>query len=105
LSKQSQKPVSALTLYILTISQYGVLVFRDTGLDDTRHVEFSKRFGDLDDIKPYLKNRRKAKYPYYELFESGNLDDEGKPIAIDSQRSHYIKEDPPPIPPDACPCN
>jgi alpha-ketoglutarate-dependent 2,4-dichlorophenoxyacetate dioxygenase len=82
---------SDLTYTSLTISQYGVLVFRDTGLDDTRHVEFSKRFGDLDDIKPYLTNGRKAKYPYYELFEAGNLDDEGKPLAIDSQRSHYNK--------------
>jgi Taurine catabolism dioxygenase TauD, TfdA family len=71
--------------------KYGVLVFRDTGLDDTRHVEFSKRFGELDDIKPYLTNGRKAKFPYYELFDAGNLDDEGNPIALDSQRSHYNK--------------
>jgi hypothetical protein len=77
--------------FFLTILQYGVLVFRDTGLDDTRHVEFSKRFGDLDDIKPYLTNGRKAKFPYYELFDAGNLDDEGNPIALDSQRSHYNK--------------
>jgi alpha-ketoglutarate-dependent 2,4-dichlorophenoxyacetate dioxygenase len=77
--------------FFLTILQYGVLVFRDTGLDETRHVEFSKRFGDLDDIKPYLTNGRKAKFPYYELFDAGNLDDEGNPIALDSQRSHYNK--------------
>lgn len=66
-------------------------MFRDTGLDDTRQAEFSKRFGDLHDIKPYLTNGRKAKFLYYELFEAGNLDDEGKPIALDSQRSHYNK--------------
>ena len=73
------------------LPEYGVLVFRDTGLDDTRHVEFSKRFGELDDIKPYLTNGRKSRFPYYELFDAGNLDDEGNPIALDSQRSHYNK--------------
>lgn len=34
--------------------QYGVLVFRKTGLDDERHVELSAQFGDLDDIKPFV---------------------------------------------------
>ncbi|CAG8979496.1 hypothetical protein HYALB_00011900, partial [Hymenoscyphus albidus] len=34
--------------------KYAVCVYRDTGLDDRRHVEFSTRFGELDDIKPYL---------------------------------------------------
>lgn len=73
------------------ITKYGVLVFRDTGLDDTRHVEFSKRFGELDDIKPYLTNGRKAKWDYYELFDAGNLDNDGNPHALDSDRSHYNK--------------
>jgi len=68
-----------------------VLVFRDTGLDDTRHVEFSKRFGDLDDIKPYLTGGRKSKFPYFELFDAGNLDDNNQVIALDAQRSHYNK--------------
>jgi len=35
-------------------SQYGVLVFRKTGLDDDRHVKMSGMFGDLDDIKPFV---------------------------------------------------
>jgi hypothetical protein len=52
-------------------------VFRSTGLDDTRQVEFSKSFGEPDDIKPYLTNGRKAKWGYYELFDTGNLDNDG----------------------------
>lgn len=68
-----------------------MLVFRSTGLDDTHHVEFSKRFGELDDIRPYLTGGRKAKFPYYELFDAGNLDDQNNVIAVDSQRSHYNK--------------
>ncbi|GFZ43120.1 hypothetical protein JCM24511_00838 [Saitozyma sp. JCM 24511] len=35
------------------LAKYGVLIFRNTGLDDKSHVEFSRMFGDLDDIKPY----------------------------------------------------
>lgn len=66
-------------------------VFRNTGLDDTRHVEFSKRFGELDDIKPYLTNGRKPRFPYYELFDAGNLDDAGNVIPLDSPRTHYNK--------------
>lgn len=76
---------------MLTISQYGVCVFRATGLDDTRHVEFSRLFGELDDIKPYLTGGRKAKFPYLELFDAGNTDDKGEVIGIDSQRAHYNK--------------
>jgi len=73
------------------ISIYGVLVFRDTGLDDTGHVEFSRRFGDLDDIRPYMTNGRKPRLPYYELFDAGNLDDEGDILSVDSMRAHYGK--------------
>ena len=73
------------------IAIYGVLVFRNTGLDDTAHVEFSRRFGDLDDIKPYMTNGRKPRFPYYELFDAGNLDDEGEVLKPDSVRAHYGK--------------
>lgn len=73
------------------MAKYGVLVFRDTGLDDTGHVEFSRRFGDLDDIKPYMVNGRKPRFPYYELFDAGNLDDLGEVLGADSQRAHYGK--------------
>lgn len=36
------------------LAQYGVLVFRGTGLDDARHVAMSHLFGDLDDVAPYV---------------------------------------------------
>jgi hypothetical protein len=52
-------------------------VFRGTGLDDTRDVEFSKRFGEADDINPYLISDWKAQWGYYELFDTGNLDNDG----------------------------
>ncbi|KAH7355323.1 alpha-ketoglutarate-dependent 2,4-dichlorophenoxyacetate dioxygenase [Rhexocercosporidium sp. MPI-PUGE-AT-0058] len=55
------------------LAKYGVCVFRATGLDDTRHVEFSPKF------------------PYLELFDAGNLDENGDVIGVDSQRAHYNK--------------
>ncbi|EMC99749.1 hypothetical protein BAUCODRAFT_145130 [Baudoinia panamericana UAMH 10762] len=77
---------------LLTLmAKYGFLVLRDTGLDDTTHVEFSRRFGELDDIRPYMTGGRKPRYEYYELFDAGNVDADGKPLAVDSPRSHYGK--------------
>jgi alpha-ketoglutarate-dependent 2,4-dichlorophenoxyacetate dioxygenase len=55
------------------------------------HVEFSKRFGDLDDIRPYMTGGRKPRYEYYELFDAGNVDNEGNVLTMDSPRTHYGK--------------
>ncbi|KAG9228180.1 alpha-ketoglutarate-dependent 2,4-dichlorophenoxyacetate dioxygenase [Amylocarpus encephaloides] len=70
---------------------YGVCVFRNTGLDDRRHVEFSRKFGQLDDIKPYLQPGRKLRYEYLELFDAGNVDENGKLLTPDHPRFHYNK--------------
>ena len=76
----------------LTAVQYGVIVFRKTGLDDSGHVEFSQRFGALDDIRPYMTAGRKPRYEYYELFDAGNIDPDNNTIlAADSARAQYNK--------------
>ena len=36
------------------MQQYGVLVFRKTGLDDGGHVAMSHLFGELDDVAPFV---------------------------------------------------
>lgn len=54
--------------------QYGVVVCRDTHLTDEAHVEFSKYFGDLDDVTPYMQAGRKHRLPMKELFDAGNID-------------------------------
>lgn len=64
-------------------------VFRSTGLDDTGHVEFSRRFGELDDIRPYLTPGRKLRYQHLELFDAGNIDDNGNVHEPDSARAQY----------------
>ena len=73
-------------------AQYGVLVFRSTGLSDIQHVEFSQRFGELDDTRPYMTNGRKPRYGHYELFDAGNIDDKtGAPLDPTSGRAQYNK--------------
>ncbi|KAF4624588.1 hypothetical protein G7Y89_g13583 [Cudoniella acicularis] len=87
------RPIPDLTFgeILDAMAQYGVCVFRNTGMDDKGHVEFSRRFGDLDDIKPYLQNGRKPRYAYYELFDAGNVDEQGNVLTPDSPRSQYNK--------------
>ena len=73
-------------------AKYGVIVFRSTGMNDTQHVEFSRRFGDLDDIRPYMTNGRKPRYEYYELFDAGNIDvDTGEVLDPSAPRAQYNK--------------
>jgi alpha-ketoglutarate-dependent 2,4-dichlorophenoxyacetate dioxygenase len=71
------------------LSKYGVCVFRNTGLDDKGHVEFSRQFGELDDIRPYLHPSRKLRYEYLELFDAGNVGDDGVLLTADNPRWHY----------------
>ncbi|KAK3670957.1 hypothetical protein LTR78_009235 [Recurvomyces mirabilis] len=73
------------------MSKYGFLVIRNAGLEDTSHVDFSRRFGDLDDIRPYLTGGRKARCAHYELFDAGNVDDKGQILDPGSPRAHYGK--------------
>lgn len=68
--------------------QYGVCVLRDTGLDDAAHVAFSRRLGDLDDVRRFLTGGRKLRYALPELFDAGNLDTENNLLEMDSARAH-----------------
>ncbi|RDL32041.1 Clavaminate synthase-like protein [Venustampulla echinocandica] len=78
---------------VSVIAKYGVVALRDTGLDDTTHVEFSRRFGELDDIRPYMQKGpgRKLRYEHLELFDAGNVNDDGNLLTPDHPRSHYNK--------------
>ncbi|KAK6837032.1 taurine catabolism dioxygenase [Apiospora arundinis] len=73
---------------IAAMAKYGVCVFRNTGLTDEEHVAFSQRFGELDNIRRYLAEGRKPRYNLYELFDAGNLDQEGEVLDPDSPRAH-----------------
>jgi len=56
------------------VDKYGVVVIRETKLTDEAHIEFSRYFGDLDDVTPYQKAGRTHRLRYKELFDAGNID-------------------------------
>lgn len=68
------------------LAKYGVLVFRQTGLDDDSHVAFARKFGELDDVTPYNKLGRINRLKYDELFDVSNVDGEGGIIQPGSMR-------------------
>jgi alpha-ketoglutarate-dependent 2,4-dichlorophenoxyacetate dioxygenase len=57
-------------------------------MDDSMHVEFSRRLGDLDDIRRFITGDRKMRYQYYELFDAGNLDEDNQLMDLDTARAH-----------------
>ncbi|KAI1323380.1 taurine catabolism dioxygenase [Xylariaceae sp. FL0255] len=71
------------------MAKYGVCVFRNTDLNDAEHVAFSERFGDLDNIRRYLMGGRKPRYDLYELFDAGNIAEDGGVLDPNSPRAHY----------------
>lgn len=73
------------------IAKYGVLVFRDTGLDDDRHVALSGLLGELDDITPYSKMGRKNRLKYDQLFDVSNIDGDGNLMPADHQRQMFSR--------------
>ncbi|KAJ5440163.1 alpha-ketoglutarate-dependent 2-4-dichlorophenoxyacetate dioxygenase [Penicillium daleae] len=77
---------------ILTaITQYGVCVFRNTGLDDARHVAFAGQFGELDDVTPYTAGGRAHRLSDVRLFDVGNINLDGMVFALDNVRREWNK--------------
>ena len=78
---------------VAAIEQYGVLVFRNTGLDDHRHVQFSAQLGELDSAKrdPNDLKSGKLRFPYDTLFDAGNLDAFENIIQAHERRYLYNK--------------
>lgn len=71
---------------------FGVLVFKETGLDDERHVQWAKNFGELDSILQFVKPGAKTRLaPYYDLWDAGNLDVNGDIIPRSSHQYEYNK--------------
>lgn len=75
-------------------SQYGVVRFPQTGLDDAGHVAFAARFGELDDVSPYNKQGKKHRLPFEELFDVSNLLEDGSIAPLDSHRAAMNKVSP-----------
>lgn len=63
-----------------TDPQYGVIVIRQSNLNDETHIALGRRFGELDDIKPYIAAGRAPRLKHYELFDVSNVEVDGVTI-------------------------
>jgi alpha-ketoglutarate-dependent 2,4-dichlorophenoxyacetate dioxygenase len=74
------------------IHHYGVLLFKKTGLDNERHIEFAKNFGELDSTLQFITPGVKTRLaPFYELWDAGNLGVDGDIIPADVRQFEYNK--------------
>ena len=71
--------------------QYGTVVLRDTGLTDESHIALSRKFGELDDVIPYIKAGRKNRLMYPQLFDVSNIGIDGQLLDPISQREQANK--------------
>ncbi len=67
-------------------NQWGVTVWRNTGLTDDTHVAFSRIFGHIE-LAPSVSGR-KSRHTHRELFDASNLDAEGRIIDNEMVRLH-----------------
>ncbi|GAA0272427.1 TauD/TfdA family dioxygenase [Alteraurantiacibacter aestuarii] len=86
------KPLSADELKQVTdaMDTYGVTVWRNTGLTDEQHVEFSRNFGYLERVP--LREGAKYRLSCRELFDASNLNLDGQ-ITQDKAAIEYRKGD------------
>lgn len=69
---------------------WGVTVWRNTGMDDEQHVEFSRNFGYLERVPQ--REGMKMRLPFRELFDASNLNADGE-ITQDPAAIQYRKGD------------
>ena len=75
---------------IAAMNKWGVCVYRNTGLDNDSHVAFSRIFGHLE--KAPERPGALPRHAYRELFDAGNLDNNGE-INRDPSAILYRKGD------------
>lgn len=83
------QPVPAATMAAIRagMAQYGVLVFRRTGLDDAGHVALAAQFGELDDATTWIQDPTKYRlYPHVQLNDVSNIEADGSLVRTDSLR-------------------
>lgn len=72
------------------MDRYGVCVYRNTGLTDEQHVEFSRNFGYLERVP--AREGIRMRLPFRELFDASNLTVDGD-ITQDEAAIQYRKGD------------
>lgn len=75
---------------IQAMDQWGVTVWRDTGMSDSDHVAFSRNFGFLEKVP--VREGFPSRLPFRELFDASNLNAAGE-ITRDPAAIEYRKGD------------
>ena len=60
-------------------------------MDDLGHIAFAKQFGELDDVTPYNKTGKTNRLQYDELFDVGNIGEDGQVNDPKSIRANHGK--------------
>jgi alpha-ketoglutarate-dependent 2,4-dichlorophenoxyacetate dioxygenase len=68
------------------MAQWGVCVFRNTGLDDESHIAFSRIFGHIE-LAP-LRSGARLRLKHRELFDASNLDPDGNIMTDEAMLLH-----------------
>jgi alpha-ketoglutarate-dependent 2,4-dichlorophenoxyacetate dioxygenase len=76
---------------VAAMDQWGVTVWRGTGLSDEQHVAFSRNFGYLERT-PQRPDGQRMRLPFRELFDASNLNLDGE-ITTDPAAIQYRKGD------------
>lgn len=87
------QPLSGEDIRAITqaMDEWGITVWRKTGLTDEQHVAFSRNFGYLEKV-PQRPDGQKMRLPFRELFDASNLNLEGE-ITQDPAAILYRKGD------------
>ncbi|BGP43255.1 hypothetical protein JCM10450v2_007400 [Rhodotorula kratochvilovae] len=72
-------------------NKYAVLIFRNTGLDDTRHVAFSKQLGELEFCPKFNGPDQPDRFSSPHLFDAGNTNLDGSLVKANTRRWNYNK--------------
>ncbi|KAK3110969.1 hypothetical protein LTR53_014223 [Teratosphaeriaceae sp. CCFEE 6253] len=70
---------------------YAVLIFRKTGLDDARHIDFSSQLGSELEVNPFYSGKQNDRVGVDELWDVGNIELDGTLVRPDSRRWHHSR--------------
>ncbi|QGA17439.1 hypothetical protein EYB26_005110 [Talaromyces marneffei] len=86
-----ENPVPAETVAQLVALQdkYGVLIFRETGLDNARHIAFSQQLGESLEVNPFYYGRENDRLGEPLLFDVGNIELDRTLVKNESRRWHH----------------
>jgi len=84
-------PVEVIKDIVAAEDRFGVTVYRDTGLDDLAHVQFSRQLGELEKVPKFRGPNVPDRFQYPELFDAGNTDIYGKIVQKNSRRWWFTK--------------